>query len=66
MFSKVDSDIDFTTKVEHHIRLTNDYPIKQPDRKIAPALFHELKQILQDWLDKGIIQESDIVPMLFS
>lgn len=58
-FSKSDDDIGYTDAVEHTIVTTDDIPVKHPDRSIPHHLIPVVKKILQDWLAKGIIQESD-------
>ena len=58
VFSKDEDDVGHVTVVKHQINTTNDIPFRQPDRPIPPAIRPEVKKILEEWLRKGIIQES--------
>ena len=59
VFSKHDFDLGCTDLGTHRINLTDDIPIKQPDRRIPPHLIPEVRKILQEWLNQSIISESD-------
>jgi len=59
VFSQDDNDIGSTDLVKHRIITQDDIPIKEPDRRIPPNLKSEVKKILQNWLDAGIIKHSD-------
>ena len=59
IFSHHDADLGFTDTVEHKITTTDDIPVKQPDRRVPPQLVPEVKNILEKWLDAGIIKESN-------
>ena len=59
VFSKHDFDLGCTDLGMHKVNLTDDIPIKQPDRRIPPHLVPEVKKILQEWLNQGIISESE-------
>ena len=52
------TDVGYTTLVEHHIPLTDDKPVIAAYRRIAPALLEEVRQHLDDLLNKGFIRVS--------
>jgi hypothetical protein len=58
VFTKDDTDLGFSTTIQHRINLTDDNPIAQPYRRIPPSQYTEVKQHIQDLLDKNIIKES--------
>ena len=58
VFSLNDDDIGHCDLLEHRIHLTDDIPIKQPDRRVTPQLVPEIKRQLQAWLRDGVIQQS--------
>lgn len=58
IFSKSSTDLGKTDLVQHHIRLTDDVPFKQPFRRIPPAMFEEVRQHLNDMLESGAIRKS--------
>ena len=49
VFSKSDTDLGRTSLVQHHIKLTDDIPVKPRHRKIAPTMYEEVW--MQDWCD---------------
>lgn len=57
-FSKDDLDVGACDIVKHVIKLTDDKPVSLPYRKIPPHLIQEVRQLLQDMLNKGIIRKS--------
>ena len=59
IFSKDKNDIGFTDAVEHRIHTTSDIPVKQRDRRVPPQVISEVRKLLQDWIDDGIITESE-------
>ena len=59
IFSHSDTDLGFTDTVEHRIYTEDEIPIKQPDRRIPTNLLPEVKKILDNWMEMGIIKESD-------
>ena len=59
VFSMHDNDIGFTDAVKHRISTTDSIPIKQPDRRVPPSLVPEIRKVLQEWLKRDIITESD-------
>ena len=59
VFSHTDQDIGYTDRVVHKIKLTDDTPIKQPDRRIPPQVVPTVKKMIKDWLKAGVIEESD-------
>ena len=44
--------------MKHEIKLKDDTPFKDPDRRIPPALYEEVRQRLRDMLDAGAIRPS--------
>ena len=56
VISADDLDLGYTNKVEHTIRTTDDVPVAQAHRPIAPRDFHEVKDHIQELLKKEIIQ----------
>ena len=59
VFSNAHNDLGYTYLVEHHIRTTDDIPVRHPDRTVPPNIIPEVKKILQDWLKSGVIIESE-------
>ena len=59
VFSKDKNDIGFTDAVEYRIHTTSDIPVKQPDRRVPPQVISEVRKLLQDWINGGIITESE-------
>ena len=57
-FSMGPLDIGECTLIPHEIKLTSDQPIRQPYRRIPPQHMREVQKLLQDLLDKGVIQRS--------
>lgn len=58
-FSKTIDEIGYTDIVEHKIYTVHNVPIQLPDRMVPPKLVPEVKNQLQEWLDKGIFRESE-------
>jgi hypothetical protein len=58
VFSKDDLDIGCTSKVKHHIQLTDETPFRDGRRRIAPADYEDVRNHIRELLDKGIIRES--------
>ena len=59
VFSKSDRDLGHCTIGKHSITTEDNVPVKLPDRRIAPQMVPEVKKILQNWLQDGIIKESN-------
>ena len=59
IFSQHDNDVGSTDLVEHRIQTEDEIPIKQPDRRIPPNMKKDVRDILQNWLNAGIIKYSD-------
>ena len=59
VFSNDHNDLGYTDLVEHHIRTTDDIPVRHPGRTVPPNIIPEVKKILQDWLKYGVITESE-------
>ena len=57
-FAWADSDLGYTSQVEHEIFLTDVTPISQAYRRIPPAALGEVKKHLQDLLERDIIAPS--------
>ena len=57
-FAKHDDDIGRTTTIKQRIHTTDDIPVRQPHRRIAPHLYGEVKTHIKELLRKGIIRES--------
>ena len=58
VFSQGPKDLGRTNLVEHEIHLTDEYPFKEPFRKIPPALVEEVREHLKEMLEIGVIRES--------
>ena len=58
VFAWDDEDVGFTDLVEHRIHLTDDTPKAQPYRRVPPSALEEVKQHIEDLLQKGIIRPS--------
>ena len=48
-----------TDAFEHRKHTTSDISVKQPDRRVPPQVISEVRKLLQDWIDDGIITESE-------
>ena len=59
VFSKNLLDIGHTKLVEHHIKLSDDQPFKEPRRRIPPGLIEEFREHLQEMMDAGAIRDSE-------
>ena len=57
-FSKGDLDLGYCDAIPHKINVTSNVPIRQPYRRIPPTQIAEVKKLLQDMLEKGIICKS--------
>ena len=57
-FSKNDLDLGKCNILKHNIQLTDQQPFKERYRKIAPHLFEEVKQHLQEMVEVGAIRKS--------
>ena len=58
IFSKGPTDLGFTDLVEHEIQLNDPIPLKDPYRRIPPAMFEEVHQHLKEMLEAAAIRES--------
>ena len=58
VFSTSDTDVGYTEAEVHEINLTDETPIKERYRRIAPSMFLELKVALEELLQAGIIRPS--------
>ena len=57
-FSTSITDLGNCNLVKHEIKLIDDEPIKEPARRIPPALFQEVKEHLQEMMEAGAIRPS--------
>ena len=58
VFAWDEDDIGFTDLIEHRITLTDDTPKAQPYRRIPPSALDEVRQHIEDLLQRGIIRPS--------
>ena len=58
MFTSEGNSLGRTTTIQHQIPTCDDIPVNQPHRRIPPNQLAEVKQHLQDLLDKGVIRPS--------
>lgn len=57
-FSKGEFDLGYCDAIPHKINISSDISIRQPYRRIPPTQIEEVKELLADMLEKGIIQKS--------
>ena len=58
VFSQSEHDMGRATAVRHNVRMTDYTPFKERHRRIPPAQYDEVRQLLKDMLDAGAIRES--------
>ncbi|XP_070573586.1 uncharacterized protein [Ptychodera flava] len=58
-FSTGDTDLGKCDLVKHRIRLTDDIPTQERHRRLPPAKYAELRRLIQDMMDCGVIRESN-------
>ena len=58
IFSTSFTDLGNCDLVKHKINLTNDQPIKEPPRRIPPALYTEVKEHLVEMIEAGAVRPS--------
>ena len=58
VFHQAGDNLSCTDLIRHRIIMEDDSPIRQPYRRVPPYLWTELKNHIQDLLQKGIIRES--------
>ena len=58
VFSKDSLDLGTCDKVPHKILTVDEVPVSQPYRRIPPQYIKEVKELLQKFLEQGIIQRS--------
>ena len=58
VFSKHDMDCGEAKGFVHRIRLTDDRPFRLPYRRVPPAHYQKLRQVLTDMEEQGIIRKS--------
>lgn len=59
VFAQHDLDFGHATKIQHHIKLKDETPIKQRPRPIHPRDYEAVKKHLKTLLDAGVIRESE-------
>ena len=57
-FAWSDTQLGYTDRVQHEIVLTEERPIAQPYRRIPPAALDEVRQHIEDLLQREVIQPS--------
>ena len=58
-FSKDDLDLGRCDTIPHRINVNDTKPVRLPYRRISPHEMKEVRQLLQDMLDRNIIRKSD-------
>ena len=58
MFAREGDSLGRTTTIQHKIPTSDDIPVNQRHRRIPPNQLAEVKEHLQDLLDKGVIKPS--------
>ena len=58
VFAASEMDLGFCTVIPHEINTSDQNPIRLPYRRVPPSYFPEMKQLLQEMLEKGIIRRS--------
>ena len=59
VFSKNLFDIGHTKLVEHHIKLSDDQPLKEPHHRTPPGLIEEVREHLLEMMGAGAIRDSE-------
>jgi len=57
-FAQDPTDLGYTDVVRHKIKTTDEVPVAQPYRRIAPHLLQTVQDHLRGLLEQGVIQES--------
>ncbi|XDV39796.1 hypothetical protein PO909_008985 [Leuciscus waleckii] len=58
VFSESEEDVGYTEVVQHRIYTGNVPPIRERFRTLPPMMYQEMKTLLADMLNKGVISES--------
>ena len=58
VFSRDEDDIGDCSTVTHHIRTTDDQPVRIPHRSVPPNQWGEVQDFMKSALDRGVIRES--------
>lgn len=58
VFSEGEEDVGYTEVVQHRIHTGNVPPIRERFRPLPPMMYQEMKALLADMLNKGVISES--------
>ena len=61
-FAESDMDLGYRDVIPHHIKNIDGPPVRLPYRRIPPSQVPEIKSLLQEMLEKGIIQKSKLSP----
>ncbi|KAF7702581.1 hypothetical protein HF521_001864, partial [Silurus meridionalis] len=59
VFAKNEDDLGFTETVQHRIHTGNAPPVRERFRSLPPMMYKEMKVLLTDMLERGIISESN-------
>ena len=59
IFAISKEDLGRTAKVQHRINTGNSHPIRQPLRRIPPAKWEEVRQLLKEMLDQDVIKPTN-------
>ncbi|XP_033104703.1 uncharacterized protein LOC117107206 [Anneissia japonica] len=65
-FAENDMDLGCCDVIPHQITSRDGAPIRLPYRRVPPTQIPEMKQLLQEMLDKGIIQKSKVLSYQFA
>ena len=58
-FSKGQFDVGYCDRVPHKIDTVDNRPISEPYRRISPHCVQEVKDLIQNELDQGIMRQSE-------
>lgn len=59
VFAKHENDLGFTETVQHRIYTGNAPPVRKRFRPLPPMMYKEMKFLLADMLERGVISESN-------
>lgn len=59
VFAKHENDLGFTETVQHRIYTGNAPPVRERFRPLPPMMYKEMKFLLADMLERGVISESN-------
>ena len=58
IFARSNSDLGKTSKLKHRINTETDTPIRQPVRRLPPHYRENVKKLLNEMLEAGVVEES--------